>query len=194
MTLEQITRIKYFSLGLFLGILICFVFSIFWWLLVAIVILLVILCVAKKSFAKRKPAGFFCFGIILGIFMRILVIGLLLFSIWKSNYALRLTRGIANRPISGFIFGHEIGYFEAAYRAHIKKCLKILNNGSCSQYRDPFDGKPFKYNRNGLPYSIGPDFEDDHGLIIYDPTNGLIGSKGDIVAKRGIHTLPPDEN
>ncbi|MCX7919936.1 MAG: prepilin-type N-terminal cleavage/methylation domain-containing protein [bacterium] len=44
---------------------------------------------------------------------------------------------------------------------------------------DPW-GNPYQYNpQTGIDYSYGPDEQDDAGLVLYDPTNG-VKSRGDI--------------
>jgi hypothetical protein len=54
--------------------------------------------------------------------------------------------------------------------------------------RDPFAASDATYQYDNpdtswLVWSVGPDQADDHGKLIYDPTNGVF-SKGDVIRRK----------
>ncbi len=81
------------------------------------------------------------------------------------------------------LLGNEFQFLELSVRNQYEK----VNTGDQLTYFDPFQTDQHDNNFltiNGMYYSIGPDLTDDKILIIYDPTNGIIGSRGDIVWKK----------
>ncbi len=70
-------------------------------------------------------------------------------------------------------------------RVRFQRFPDSLEDGIASHRvpHDPFDDAPLRHEQwqnEFLVWSIGPDRNDDHGLIEYDPTNGTV-SQGDIV-------------
>ena len=60
--------------------------------------------------------------------------------------------------------------------------LKMQRNELLAQFIAPFPGEPIRIT-NAVVYSLGPDRNDQNGMISYDPTNG-VKSAGDIFARR----------
>lgn len=62
---------------------------------------------------------------------------------------------------------------------------RVLSVKSGSAVGDPFSGESLR-SAGDWSYSIGPDLSDDHMAITYDPSNGLMNSRGDILVKRDL--------
>lgn len=78
---------------------------------------------------------------------------------WNNEVLLMLTLG-------------DGGFFEAQTR------MKVNGVRTGRAEMDPFPGQPFR-EKDGVRYSVGPDYVDDGMAVEYDPTNGTI-SAGDI--------------
>jgi len=161
---------KSFVLGFCSGVIIAWFFSVFSFFIY-------FLAIAFKRIREKKE---FRRGLLAGIVVRTTLIIILLLAMYKSEWMLRFTKGLRDGDIKGIVFGQEIGQNEAVYRYHAEKARRLLQTGDYVNFKDPFSGKPFLFSNEGVPYSIGPDFQDNRGLIIYDPTNGMV-SKGDIL-------------
>lgn len=79
----------------------------------------------------------------------------------------------------------EAGVRETVARARLRLCLAVIAlrlGEPVAAMQDPFTGLPLGLSMEAVR-SLGPDREDQHGALLYDPTNGTL-SPGDVVAAR----------
>jgi hypothetical protein len=176
------------SLGCVFGIVFCFLILID--PLSLLLLFLLSIALFGRFFWKRRRShtrsrgdvvalGFAC-----GVLLRIILVFSILLICYHSDGCFRLTaRVLKVQGYSSFcVFGHTLGLWEYIYDHYDQETRTLLRIHAHAGTVDPFSGEPFKCSRDGVYYSVGPDFSDNRALIPYDCTNG-IGSCGDIVVE-----------
>jgi hypothetical protein len=70
--------------------------------------------------------------------------------------------------------------------ALVQQQVDLLTDSGMERF-DPFTGEPLHMDGEHI-WSLGPDTEDQGGLLVYDPTNGTL-TPGDIVVPRPLESL-----